>query len=272
MSGLFARLVQHALGQPRNLVRAAVQAPYHQGVDSMLTEPVYPHLEVAPDVIAGDWQRTGDRSGTASLVSQPGVTNNPESRTPGIKQRPGHRSGRSAIDDAETGRSTPPSESVRADVSASQLRHEVSLPGSKDVVSPETDSNNSPATARQERRDRLDSPSKPVAVNPFPVVLIDESLSLADSDKQKQSLNTDYPPIAPGAPDPLLPAVASTPAPPRAVASQIHAAVESPNEVHVHIGRIEVTAVQSPDPPKRKPGAVRQPLSLDDYLADRQRS
>lgn len=43
-------------------------------------------------------------------------------------------------------------------------------------------------------------------------------------------------------------------------------------EVHVSIGRIEVTAVQAPAPPKRKPATSRKALSLDDYLAQRGRA
>lgn len=43
----------------------------------------------------------------------------------------------------------------------------------------------------------------------------------------------------------------------------------APNEVHVHIGRIEVTALQ--DAPAAKPRTRgRQPMSLDEYLARRQ--
>jgi hypothetical protein len=46
-----------------------------------------------------------------------------------------------------------------------------------------------------------------------------------------------------------------------------------PNEVHVHIGQIEFTAVHESAPPaKKKPRERRQPMSLDDYLAQRQRS
>src|SRR5262249_9570037 len=45
-----------------------------------------------------------------------------------------------------------------------------------------------------------------------------------------------------------------------------------PNEVHVHIGRIEVTAVPQPAPPKRRaPASARGSMSLTDYLAQRQR-
>ncbi len=40
-------------------------------------------------------------------------------------------------------------------------------------------------------------------------------------------------------------------------------------EVHVSIGRIEVTAVHEPPPPKRQVPTLAKPLSLDEYLARR---
>ncbi|WP_157633638.1 hypothetical protein [Thioflavicoccus mobilis] len=40
-------------------------------------------------------------------------------------------------------------------------------------------------------------------------------------------------------------------------------------EVHVHIGRIEVTAVQEPAPARRAPRRAAPTMSLDDYLARR---
>ncbi len=43
------------------------------------------------------------------------------------------------------------------------------------------------------------------------------------------------------------------------------------NEVHVTIGRIEITAVHAPTPSKPAPTPVRQPMSLDEYLAKRNR-
>ena len=42
-----------------------------------------------------------------------------------------------------------------------------------------------------------------------------------------------------------------------------------PTEVHVHIGRIEVTAVHEPAPPKRTRQPARKPMSLDEYLSRR---
>ena len=45
-----------------------------------------------------------------------------------------------------------------------------------------------------------------------------------------------------------------------------------PTEVHVSIGRIEVTAVQAPTPSRRVPASERKSMSLDDYLAKRGRA
>lgn len=55
------------------------------------------------------------------------------------------------------------------------------------------------------------------------------------------------------------------------VRSQPERAQAEANEVHVSIGRIEITAMQMPAPPKRK-SAAKPPRSLDDYLAQRGRA
>ena len=49
-------------------------------------------------------------------------------------------------------------------------------------------------------------------------------------------------------------------------------AAGEPTEVHVHIGRIEVTALQQPSAPRKTPRSGRTPMSLDDYLARRKGS
>ena len=90
---------------------------------------------------------------------------------------------------------------------------------------------------------------------------------------QQQTSQADVSPAGPRAPEPLLPSRAAAPTTNSVAAMQIPAATsEVPNEVHVHIGRIEVTAVQSSEAPRRKAKAAQQPMSLDDYLARRQRS
>lgn len=43
-------------------------------------------------------------------------------------------------------------------------------------------------------------------------------------------------------------------------------------EVHIHIGRIDVTAVQEAPPPRRRTAAAPPPMSLEGYLAQRGRS
>lgn len=46
---------------------------------------------------------------------------------------------------------------------------------------------------------------------------------------------------------------------------------DQPAEVHVHIGRIEVTATQEAPPPKRRAAAAPKFMTLDEYLARRKR-
>jgi hypothetical protein len=61
---------------------------------------------------------------------------------------------------------------------------------------------------------------------------------------------------------------ASTPSP----AAAARPPIEETTEVHVSIGRIEVTAVQEAPPPRREPARPRKPKSLEEYLATRQGS
>ncbi len=82
-------------------------------------------------------------------------------------------------------------------------------------------------------------------------------------------------------PEPLLPALESRPEPASGASAELavpepvpreHAFDQQANEVHVHIGRVEVTAVsEAPPPPRKRSESHRQPMSLDDYLAKRQR-
>jgi hypothetical protein len=59
---------------------------------------------------------------------------------------------------------------------------------------------------------------------------------------------------------------------PAGLTSPAHAiASDEPNEVHIHIGRIEVTAVHEPAPARRRAAAT-PPMSLDSYFAKRGRS
>jgi len=85
----------------------------------------------------------------------------------------------------------------------------------------------------------------------------------------------------PPSPTPLIPAfrpqATSTPSAQQRPGPQAssgltgHAAETAPDEIHVHIGRIEVTAVQEAPKPKARAQHGQAPMSLDDYLAKRQR-
>ncbi|WP_146010767.1 hypothetical protein [Halomonas heilongjiangensis] len=92
------------------------------------------------------------------------------------------------------------------------------------------------------------------------------------------AFDTPYPPEpewqAPSPPPEalLLPLVTSQ-LPPRSTAMAMPPVVaDSPAEVHVHIGRIEVTTVQEPAPTKRPSKRGQPPMSLDEYLARRRGS
>jgi hypothetical protein len=80
----------------------------------------------------------------------------------------------------------------------------------------------------------------------------------------------------------LLPEVAATfsprpallaPTTTRATTGSMHAVPhDQPNEVHVHIGRIEVTAVHQAASPRYRATPTNPPMSLDAYLAKRGRT
>lgn len=75
--------------------------------------------------------------------------------------------------------------------------------------------------------------------------------------------------LLPQAPDsprlrPTSPTALRPPARPQAAAA-------AEPDIHVHIGRVEVTAVHRPaEPPRRSPPSRPQPMSLDEYLARRE--
>jgi hypothetical protein len=69
---------------------------------------------------------------------------------------------------------------------------------------------------------------------------------------------------------PRRPAIRGTPSTSELQSPSARPLDAEPTEVHVHIGRIEVTAVQAPEPIKRaKAPAARKSKSLEDYLAQR---
>jgi hypothetical protein len=47
---------------------------------------------------------------------------------------------------------------------------------------------------------------------------------------------------------------------------------EEATEVHIHIGRIDVTTVHEAAPPRRAPAPTNSPMTLDAYFAKRGRT
>ena len=76
-------------------------------------------------------------------------------------------------------------------------------------------------------------------------------------------------PLKNTAPSALNPGAVAHRGEPRGAAWQSQ--VEETTEVHVSIGRIEVTAVHEAPPPKRQAPVTAKPMTLDEYLARRQR-
>ena len=50
------------------------------------------------------------------------------------------------------------------------------------------------------------------------------------------------------------------------------AKADEPSEVHVHIGRIDVSAVHEPATPRRRAAVAAAPMSLDTYFTKRGRA
>lgn len=91
----------------------------------------------------------------------------------------------------------------------------------------------------------------------------------------REAMHADEPaPLMPREPRPTLLAPVPQPANRRGAVPQGGAAMqgEADTEVHIHIGRIDVTAIHEAAPQRRRAAAAPAPMSLDGYLAQRGRS
>lgn len=234
MSSLFTRLALHAAGQPRNPVRPMVKPAYQPGPEPFPTQPGFPDSIPAADV-AEKYPRT-----------QHDVPP-PQSRA--------SRLASSTDAKAEVGASTDKAQVRPAGSGAEIIETERALvPGLSGSVGESVSHRPLPATAAANNEFASSS------TNDFPLS--------GESTHPEEAVLYESPQTGPRAPELLLPSVAGT-----AAANTVTvpltspAAPEPPNEVHVHIGRIEVTALQQDAAPKQKKHAARQPMSLDDYLA-----
>ncbi len=264
MSGLFTRLARHAVGQPGNLVHAASPTPYQQSTELASTEQVFPQSEAATDSVVNNPQST------AGSTPPPGIVAQSDARTkassvdePGRLQPPGfsEQPGNDRID-AQRAMSDSTGDAL--------LPRQAADPISQvdDLAAVTTGMQNSGVFDRQQKHEVETVAAASATEKIILETLVDDQPRNFGASRQQQAS-----PVEPRTPEPLLPSFATTPTANSVAAMQTpEVTSDTPNEVHVHIGRIEVTAVQSGEPRKRKAKAAQQPMSLDDYLARRQRS
>jgi len=269
VSGLFTRLAQHAVGQPRNLVRAASPMPYQQNSELAPTEQVNLQSEAASDTVASNQQST------AESPPPPGIVAQSDART---KASLVDKSGRLPPPDfsEQSGNNrieTQPTMSDSAGDPLVPLQAADPLSQVYDLAAVTTGIESSSVFDHRQDHDTQTVAAVSATDKIFIETLVDNQPRNFEASHQQQTSPDDASPVEPRAPEPLLPSLAAAPTANSVAAMQTPAATsETPNEVHVHIGRIEVTAVQSSEPRKRKAKAAQQPMSLDDYLARRQRS
>ncbi len=277
MSGLFTRLARNAAAQPRNLVSAVVSMPYQRGADVFPAHRAHPHADVARDVSEGTPQLFDSpmqQPTFNSRTSVSGIEISPteiSSADAGLQQT-SVRLSRSGSDDGAAQTPTVAAKSGQTAASNAQTQPEVLLPGSGEVVSAVTDSQNNQAAPFKEPGGSQTSPQESVAENTLSAILPDEPTQAGRSTVYRPASAVGLPETGPATPDPLLPSAAvaqlSRPVP---TALSPATAADSPNEVHVHIGRIEVTALQSAEPVRPKTKGAQPAMSLEDYLVRRQR-
>jgi hypothetical protein len=121
-----------------------------------------------------------------------------------------------------------------------------------------------PDTAGETRRGRRANPATRTPVTPRP----DATASTTPSTTEPPAWTQVEPLLAPAI---RVRWPASTAQPPQTQRPGHGSRVEETTEVHVSIGRIELTAIHEPAAPAQRPAARRKaPVSLDEYLARRQ--
>lgn len=145
--------------------------------------------------------------------------------------------------------------------------------GSGDDPAVDNDIENRQYSAQQTSSGPQASPPNTTVNSIHPADLSDESTPRFDSTGNRQAASPDLALTGTGMPAPLLPPDFSGSSSKPITKTQTPAvAADTGNEVHVHIGRIEVTALPPSGPSRRKKKVAPQPMSLDEYLAARQRN
>ncbi len=259
MSSLFIRLVRQTLGQPRNPVHNAVSIPFQLGPEVLPCYIGNSDASSSADIFETKLRTGFDGQPSSADVGQPAASARMKSTTvTSAEKTPGPSTTRLDIESAETDRpvASPLLDGVGEAVSQQLI--DPALSGVRDtqfLLQTEPVDSKLPPSSRT---------SSELFTDPPPG---GEPPRVVEAGQHKQPLRQGPLPTGLFAPAPLLPPVASPAMAGSAAAVQMAtAASNSPNEVHVHIGRIEVIALQPEAAPKPKPRAARQPMSLADYL------
>ncbi|MFC3284033.1 hypothetical protein [Litchfieldella rifensis] len=253
MSGLLRRLARQATGQAPARVHAPARLPYHAAPDPLSEEASSPLTTPAPR--GTDTPHPADATPAPMTASTTADTSAPIAPPPPplIGEAPRGDVSDPTPADTETPttvRTTP------APSDAAPIAAQATPPGPEET--PDAwDARIEPASVAH-RREAAEMPT-----------------SKAPDVAAASTRDTPYPPEperqAP--PEALLPPLVDRPLTPRSTAAATPSlAADSAAEVHVHIGRIEVTAVQEPAPTKRPSKRGPSPMSLDEYLASRRGS
>jgi hypothetical protein len=261
MSGLFLRLAAQASGQRGATLHSPAALPY-QGLPAQL-EPATPFFEDAP---AATPRAAVDQPVSAAAIELSPLVSAPSSQAALVGEAAaeilGTRPGRLLDRNAPLGMLAMPGkpESIRDEnkvpspsSAVAAASHASATIGAQPVPAPQSDAVPVPEQARQHTRPSLDTPAGSARHD-------------ALSSEPVAGTSTD----APLLPAPLLSPPAAASAQPKAPVAPVAAGPGQPaDEIHIHIGRIEVTAIQETAPSKRPARKGAAPLSLDDYLARR---
>lgn len=271
MSGLFRRLAGRALGQPgATQLHAPARLPYQAAPAGMVEPPAHWSAEPQPAAsLPLSPRQAVEPHGLEQQAPQQQAS--PQPATPRVA--PGRTSPR-APEATNTG-------TWPKDVAAPEQTTAL-LTGLKPAT--ESPSLFQPAEPRRVSTGIQDAAAQAapfVVMTPPPAPLFHPVADNAPTSAVSRRLAPDSAshPGTPGIPEqptasPSLPEAVLPPAPFSASRFSSPTARPSerqrePDEVHVHIGRIEITAVQPPAPAKRAARKGQAPLSLDDYLARR---
>ncbi len=272
MSGLFHRLAGQALEQRRTTLHAQARLPFHGPAEPLIAAEPEPELPAAnnwPNLISPQAQPQSSVAIPRENAVPPAAAVPPWAQAPAAvtfasADTPSYAPALPLVlntpSATEDGRRTgvegieriPPASAAHARTPVpqrvpKQSNAKVSLPAAERPQPPAHDSvrdAEAPPPARVARSTGfVDSNMGTV----MPHAAVQPALSMPDTLLPRQS----------------LPGLGASPA-------QItRQAPREPDEVHIHIGRIEVTAIREPEQRKRETRKGSAPLSLDDYLSRR---